>query len=188
MLVARTHSHCPLLLVVLSTTSKYHLWTVTLVGDKHTAALWPSLNREPKLAAAVSVFPPALCCAKNAHPRPSSEGSIGKSEQNIPALLFPVVLTASDTCQLHLVAQAMRAATLPCALRRICVSCCSPCPGCSIRSQPRLYFSLRVPVQPQGLFYLTAAAKLSGCSVWGCQGCAAFCRVWGRILGMGYGK
>lgn len=72
--------------------------------------LWPSLDHELDLAAAISVFPPVLCCAKNAHPDPAARGLIGKRELSSPALLFSLVLPASDTCQPHLVAQAVGAA------------------------------------------------------------------------------
>lgn len=97
-------------------------------GRRQKTPRLSGLNHEPKLA----VFPPVLCCAKNAPTqRRRLDGEIC-TERFCSS--FPVVLTASDTYQLHVGAQAMRAATFPCAQRRIDVSCCSPCPGCSIRS------------------------------------------------------
>lgn len=74
--------------------------------------LWPSPNHEPNRACATSRFSPNIVLCQTCTSQPSSEGLIQKSELNMHVLLVSVVFIASDTYQLHLVAQETNTAVL----------------------------------------------------------------------------
>lgn len=75
---------------------------------------------------------------------------IQKSELNAHVLLSSIVLIASDTYQLHLVAQKTNTDLL---FTEDIYFLQPSVPGFPISSKPRVYLSLRVPVQPQGLLH-----------------------------------